>query len=299
MSRHLPPLNAIRVFEAAARHQSFVRAAEELHVSPAAVSQQIKLLEDYLGVVLFKRGKKLALGESSVAVLPLVTDAFDQLERAMAKVRVDSIAGPLVVSAPPAFAARWLVPRMDDFHACHPAVELHLLATRRLVDFSVEDVDVAIRLGTGDYPELYVEHLMPEKIVLVATPGLAQSIKAPADLAGCSLLEDDWHVKNDVFPAWEIWFSSSGGGNAPLRIKHFSDLNLTIQAALAGLGVAMAWYSLVEDDLKMGRLVQLLDRTIPTNRGFHLVMPKNRATLGKVVAFKAWLVDQAVKQISG
>lgn len=297
MARRLPPLNALRVFESAARHRSFVRAAEELHVTPAAVSQQIKLLEDYLGVVLFKRGKTLALSESSSAVLHLVSDAFDQMERAMMKLRVDSIAGPLVVSAPPAFAARWLIPRMDDFHARHPAVELHLLATRRLVDFSIEDVDVAIRFGAGAHPDLHVERLMPEMIVLVATPSLAESIKTPAELACCNLLEDDWHIKSGAFPDWETWFTTLGVVNNPLRIRRFSDANLTIQAAVAGLGVALAWYSLVADDLKAGRLVRLLDRAIPTTLGYHLVMPKNRVNLGKVVVFRTWLFDQAVNQI--
>jgi len=283
------------VFEAAARHKSFLRAAEELHVSPAAVSQQIKLLEDFLGVVLFKRGKTIALSESTSAVLPLVSDAFDQLERAMMKLRPDSIAGPLVVSVPPVFA-RWLVPRIDDFNEHHPAIELHLHATRRMVDFSLEDVDVAIRLGIGDYPELHVERLMSEKIVLVSAPGLAESIKTPADLARCSLLEDDWHIKNGAFPDWETWLASIGAANGTFRIRHFSDANLTIQAALTGQGVAIAWYSLVEDELKAGRLVQLLDITIPTTRSYHLVMPKNRFSLSKVVAFRAWLFEQAADQ---
>jgi len=293
MSRRLPPLNALRVFEAAARHKSFVRAAEELSVSPAAVSQQIKLLEDYLGVVLFKRGKTLTLSESSTAVLHLVSDAFDQLERAMMKVRADRIAEPLVVSVPPAFAARWLVPRLDDFQGRNPAVELHLLATRRVVDFSIEDVDLAIRFGTCTSPELCVERLMPETIVLVAAPGLAETIKVPADLARCSLLEDDCHIKNGAFPDWETWLTTLGVDNTPLRIRRFSgDSSLAIQAAVSGLGVALAWHSLVVDDLKAGRLAQVLDHTIPTTLGFHLVMPKNRAALGKVVAFRTWLLEQ-------
>lgn len=297
MARRLPPLNALRVFEAAARHRSFVRAAEELHVTPAAVSQQIKLLEDYLGVALFKRGKTLALSVSSSAVLHLVSDAFDQMEKAMMKIRVDNTAGPLVVSAPPTFAARWLIPRMDDFHARHPAVELHLLATRRPVDFSMEDVDVAIRFCAGDHPGLHVERLMPEMIVLVAAPGLAESLKIPDDLARCSLLEDDWHLKSGAFPDWETWLTTLGVAAPPLRIRRFGDANLTIQAAIAGLGVAPTWYSLVADDLKAGRLVRVLDYTIPSKLGYHLVMPENRAIFGKVVAFRAWLLDQAGKQM--
>lgn len=293
MSRRLPPLNALRVFEAAARHKSFVRAAEELHVSPAAVSQQIKLLEDDLGVVLFKRGKSLTLSESSSNVLPLVSDAFDQLERAMLKVRADRIAEPLVVSVPPTFAARWLIPRLDDFHARHATVELQILATRRLVDFSIEDVDLAIRFGTDDHPDLIYELLMPEKIVLVSAPSLAQSIKTTSDLADCNLLEDDCEIKNGTFPDWETWLSSVGVGSTPLRIRRFNgDANLSIQAAISGLGVALAWHSLVADDLKAGRLVQVLNHSIPTSLGFYLVMPEKRAVLDKVMAFRTWLLDQ-------
>ena len=293
MARHLPPLNALRVFEAAARHRSFARAAEELHVTPAAISQQIKLLEAYLGVSLFKRGRILTLSETSGAVLPLVSEAFDQLERAVQKVRVDHVSGPLVVSVTPAFASRWLIPRLDDFHGRHPAIELHLHATRRLVDFSTEEVDVAIRFGDGRYPNLQAERIMPEIIVLVAAPSLAENIKTPADLAHCNLLEDDWHIKNGAFPDWETWLTTLGVSNASLRVRHFGDANLTLQAAVSGLGVAPAWRSLVMDDVKAGRLVRLLDSAIPTTLGYHLVMPENRATLGKVVAFRSWLFDLA------
>ncbi len=297
MPRRLPPLNALRMFESAARLGSFARAAEELHVTPAAVSQQIKLLESHLGVTLFSRGKSSHLSESASAVLPLITEAFDQLERAVSRVRASHTDGPLVVSAPPAFAARWLIPRLDDFHASHPGVELRLMATRRLVDFALEDVDLAIRFGAGAYPELYVERLMSESIVLVAAPKLATAITAPNDLAHCILLEDEWHTVDGVFPDWETWLATLGvKTDKPLHVQYFSDSSLAIQAAVAGLGVTLAWHSLVLDDLKSGRLVRLLDQAIPTTLGYHLVMPQNRSTLGKVVAFRTWLVEQAVRQ---
>ena len=233
MSRRLPPLNALRVFEAAARHQSFARAAEELHVTPAAVSQQIKALEDYLGVMLFKRGKTLMLSESSSAVLQQVSDAFDQLERAMLKVRVDRVAEPLVLSTPPAFAARWLMPRLDDFHERHPEIELHLLATRRAVDFAIEAVDVAIRFGPGGFRDLLVEPLMQEKIVLVATPAIASTITTATDLTRSNLLEDDCQIKNGEFPDWKTWLSTLGIAQTPLQLRRYSgDSNLAIQAAV-------------------------------------------------------------------
>ncbi len=298
MSRRLPPLTALRTFEAAARHRSFARAAAELHVTPAAVSQQIKLLEDYLGVTLFSRGKALALSESAGAALPLVTEAFDQLERAVARMRASNPHGPLVVSAPPAFAARWLIPRLDDFNARHPTVELRLMATRRLVDFTLEDVDVAIRFGPGTDQGLHVERLMTESIVPVAAPKLAATIKTPEDLARCTLLEDEWHVGEGLYPDWSTWLASLGvATESPLRIQGFGDANLSVQAAVAGLGVALSWYSLVSDDLRAGRLSHLLDKSIPTTLGYHLVMPENRAALTKVVAFRSWLMEQAGRQV--
>ena len=296
MARHLPPLNALRFFEAAARHRSFVRAAEELHVTPAAVSQQIKLLEDYLGVSLFKRGRTLVLNESAHDALHLVSDAFDQLERAMLRVHSGSIAGPLNVSTPPVFAARWLIPRMDDFYARYPDVEIHLLATRRVVDFSMEEIDVAIRFGSGPHPGLSVESLMPEVIVPVAAPGLAATIKTPDDLVHANLIEDDWHIMRGAFPEWKALLATLGVVDVPLSIRRFGDADLAIQAAINGLGITLTWQSLVLNDLKSGRLVRVLNHSIPTDLSYQLVMPKNKAVLSKVAAFRAWLFEQVAEQ---
>lgn len=296
MSRRLPPLNALRAFEAAARHRSFARAAEELHVTPAAISQQVKQLEEHLGVSLFRRGKVLALSETAGIALPLLSTAFDGLENAAARLRAERHDGPLVVSVPPAFAARWLVPRLDDFHSRYPDIELRLLATRRLVEFAVEDVDVALRFGAGPYPGLHSERLMTEVIVPVAAPTVAASIRHPADLLNCTLLHDDSHEWDPAFPDWDTWLAALGvTAEAPLRIRHYGDINLVIQAAATGLGVALAWHSLVAEELRGGRLVRLLDRTLPTEHGYHLVAPHNRLQVPKVAAFREWLLEQATR----
>ena len=226
-----------------------------------------------------------------------VSEAFDQIERAMLKMRPNSLGDTLVISAPPAFAARWLIPRLEDFQSRHPNIELRLHATKRLVNFQVEDVDVAIRFGAGSYPDLIVERLMSETIVPVAAPTLAVSINTPDDLISCTLLEDEWHVDNGVFPDWATWLATLGVNNvAPLRVRQFGDANLTIQAAISGLGATLSWYSLVVDDLKAGRLVRLLDQSIPSTLGFDLVMPQNRATSSKALAFRAWLLAQSAHQ---
>ena len=295
MPRQLPPLNAVRAFEAAARHLSFARAAEELHVTPAAISQQVKLLEDQLGVPLFVRGKRLALSNTAETILPLLSEALDQIERAMLKARPNTQNNTLVISAPPAFAARWLVPRLEDFQTQHPGIELRLHATKRPVNFQVEDVDVAIRFGAGDYPGLIVERLMPEVIIPVAAPSLAATIRTADDLVRCPLLEDDWHIENGMFPDWGTWLSTLGVSDTPSRIRHFGDANLVIQAAVTGLGVTLAWQSLVADDLKAGRLVHLLNQATPSTLGYDLVIPHNRAALEKVVTFRNWLREKTAQ----
>jgi len=290
-------MTALRAFEAAARHLSFARAAEELHVTPAAVSQQIKQLEDYLGLSLFRRGKTLALSDPAAEVVALMTDAFDRLERAVDRLRVGRDDGPLVVSAPPTFASRWLVSRLDDFEARHPDIELRLHATRRLVDFALEDVDVAVRFGSGPYDGLHADRLMPEAIVPVAAPALAEQVKTPADLVQRTLLYDDAADWDPTFPDWDTWLTSLDvavpGG---LRIRHFGDSNLVIQAASAGLGVALVWHSLVADDIQAGRLVRLFGKSLPTGHGYHLVIPPNRLDVPRIAAFRAWMLEQAVRQ---
>lgn len=294
MTRRLPPLNSLRAFEAAARHLSMVRAAEELHVTPGAVSQQVKQLEDLVGQPLFKRGKALALSDAGRSALPLLSDAFDRLERAAAQLQAGRRDGPLVVSTPPTFAARWLVPRLEDFHAKHPEIELRLSATRRLVDFDLEDVDLAIRFGSGDFRGLRVERLMSETLVPVAAPALAEGIASPADIARRPLIDDEYHSSNRIIPDWETWLISQGVAiEAPLRILHFGESNLVIQAATAGLGIALVWRSLVAEEMKAGRLVQLLDQATDTRMAYHLVMPPSRFGLPKVAAFREWLLETA------
>ncbi len=296
MLKRLPSLNALRAFDAAARHLSFARAAEELHVTPAAVSQLIKLLEEELGQVLFKRGKVLTLSDAASAALPLLREGFEQLQRAADRLRLGIDNGPLVLSTPPTFAARWLIARLDDFQLQHPEIELRLLATRRLVDFTVEDVDIAVRFGSGPFEGLNSEKLLPEAIIPVASADLASKINSAEDLQTCTLLHDESHDWDPAFPDWSVWLGSLGVKvERPLRIRHFSDANLVIQAVTAGLGIALVWQSLVSDDLKNGRLVRLLNKSVPTNQSYHLIIPPNRMHLQKVMVFREWILTQVIQ----
>lgn len=292
MSRHLLPLRALQSLEAAARHRSFVRAAEELHVTPAAISQQIKQLEALLGYPLFKReGGGLHAVDSVQSVLSHLGSAFDGLERISTQLRSARKNRPLVVSLPPTFAARWLIPRLGRFQTLNPEVELRLLASVRAVNFDTEDVDMAVRYGHGRYPGLHVERLREENMLVVAHPRVAEALKAPSDLLAATLLH--YATANDpIFPDWISWLRSAGvNAAAPLRIREFGDINLVIEAALSGLGVGMVWQSLVEEDIAGGRLVTLFAEQ-PLSNAYHFVCPQQRLALPGVVAFRDWLVAE-------
>lgn len=293
MARRLPPLRSLQAFEVAARHRSFARAADELHVTPAAISQQIKKLEDDLSLPLFRRGAHLALTEPAAAALSLLTDAFDRMEKAVDRLRQERGAGPLVVSAPPSFAGRWLIPRLERFQALHPDIELRLSATTRLVDFDTEDVDVAIRYGGGRYPCLHADLLKAEAVVPVAAPRLAESLRQPTDLLGVVLLHNEAMAWDLTYPDWAAWLAAADvEPPLPLKLRLFSDATLVIQAALAGLGAALVWETLVADELAEGRLVALFPSR-PLANGYHLVCPERRLDCPKVAAFRAWVLAEA------
>lgn len=293
MARRLPPLRSLRAFEAAARHLSFARAADELHVTPAAISQQVKLLEQHLGVQLFRRGAQLALTENAASVLPLVSDSFDLMERAVERLRQGRDHGPLVVSASPAFAARWLIPRMGRFQQRHPDIDLRLTASIRLVDFDTEDVDLAIRYGGGRYPGLHVERLKAEEVIPIANPHLAERLKSVGDLLEVPLLHNSAMDWDTTFPTWATWLSNAGVVvPAGLKPRVFDDFNLVLQAVLAGLGVALVWGTLVGDELAAGRVVPLFPAQ-PLVNAYHLVCPPKHMDNPKVIAFRDWVMEEA------
>lgn len=289
MPRQILPLRALQALEAAVRQGSFARAAEELHVTPAAISQQIKQLEDLLGYPLFLReGGGLQGTPAAQAALHPLGSVFDNLERISAQLRSAQTNRPLVVSLPPSFAARWLIPRLERFQARHPEIELRLLASTRAVNFDTEDVDMAVRYGHGRYPGLHVERLRAETMRVVAHPRLAAALKQPADLLKAPLLH--YATAHDpTFPDWPTWLRSAGVDvDETLRVREFGDINLVLEAALSGLGVAMAWHSLVEEDLAAGRLHALFPEQ-PLGNAYHFVCPPQRLTLPGVAAFRDWL----------
>lgn len=292
MARRLPPLNALRAFEAAARHLSFTRAAEELNVTQAAISHQIRTLEDTLGVSLFRRlNRGLLLTEAGQAFLPPLTGAFDAIAAAAERMKASDGAGPLTISTMASFAAKWLVPRLPRFQQRHPHIDVLLSTSSQLVDFDRQDVDLAIRFGRGSWPGLKSYRLMGETIFPVASPALRDGpppLAAPEDLGRVVLLHDDFHI------GWPIWLEAARVARADIRRgPRFTDSALVLQAAIAGHGVALARGALAAEDLAAGRLVKLFDLDLPSEVAYYAVAPERHFARPKVAAFHEWLQEEA------
>ncbi|QCO16556.1 transcriptional regulator GcvA (plasmid) [Azospirillum brasilense] len=292
MARRLPPLNALRAFESAARHLSFTKAAEELHVTQAAVSHQIKGLEEWLGMPLFRRmNRALILTETGQSYLPPVRDALDTLSHATERLfRMDG-SGALTISTMPSFAAKWLVMRLGRFQARHPELEVRLHTTPQLVDFSQQDVDIGIRFGAGNWPGLRCDRLMTEDIYPVCSPSLLtgpRPLRCPEDLRHHTLLHDDYFI------TWGTWGEAAGiAGLDHARGPRFDDSALLLQVAAEGGGVALARGVLVADDVAAGRLVRLFDVHLPGNYAYYVAAPPHYFSRPKVKAFRDWLFEEA------
>ncbi|MGF1640350.1 MAG: transcriptional regulator GcvA [Rhodospirillales bacterium] len=290
MSRRLPPLNGLRAFEAAARHLSFTRAAEELAVTQAAISHQVKALEDRLGLTLFRRfNRALLLTDEGQTLFPAVRDALDGLAAAVERLGGRDGAGPLTVSTLPSFAAKWLVPRMSRFQDAHPEIELRLAAAERIVDFARDDVDVAIRFGRGDWPGVVAERVVDEVVTPVCSPALADRLRTPSDLAGVTLLHET-KLPRDPTPDWAGWLAAAGvDGIDAGRGPRFSHTHMILQTAMDGRGVALAGLVLVDDDIAAGRLVAPFALRLASPFSYWLVCPAATARRPKVRAFWQWV----------
>lgn len=289
----LPSLNALRAFEAAARHLSFTRSARELSVTQAAVSHQVKALETQLGLRLFeRRTRALALTDEGRAYLPVVSDAFDRVAEATERLTSGDVKRRLTVSVVPSLAARWLVPRLKRFRRLHPEIDLRLVPSTELANVNAGDADVGIRWGLGRYPGLSVTHLVGDEVFPVASPSTMRGNKrprAPRDLARQVLLHDENHAD------WQEWLGAFGGGVEPRRGIVFTDASLMIQAAIEGLGVAMGRRVLVREELRAGRLVRPFAEALPCRFSYYFVCAKARAEDAKIAAFRGWLVSETVR----
>ena len=295
--RRLPPLNALRAFEAAARHMNFSRAADELSVTPGAVSQQIQNLEDYIGAPLFKRTPKgLLLTDAAQTALPALREAFDRLAEAASLLTAAEDGRRLTVSVAPSFAAKWLVPRLGRFEAAHPEVDVWVSAGLELVDFASGEIDLAIRYGSGRYPGLEVTRLLNETVSPVVSPTLLEQtpLHELSDLSGHILLHDGSPDADESCPDWAMWLAARGvKGVDGARGPRFNQSSLVIEAAVNGRGVALAKQTLAQADLDAGRLVQPFDISDAVDFAYYIVHPKAKGRLGQVKAFVAWLTQEA------
>ncbi|MFP2904436.1 transcriptional regulator GcvA [Pyxidicoccus sp. 3LFB2] len=283
--RRLPPLGALRAFEAGARHLSFTRAATELYVTQAAISHQVRQLEDWLGVSLFeRRGHALKLTAKGAAYLRELTPAFERMAEATARL-YEGAQGPLRLTVLPSFASCWLLPRLEDFRQRHPDIELHLTSSAELWDFLDDRFDVGIRSGLGRWTGLKAEQLATEALSPVCSPALAKKLRSPADLKKVRLLHD---TPKD---GWRRWLEAAGVEGVDAEAgPSFNDAGLVLQAAAQGQGVALGRLTLASAALASGRLVQPFETRLPNDFSYWLVHPRPLAGRRDVVAFKTWLL---------
>ena len=297
-----PPLNSLKAFEAAARHLSFTKAAQELHVTPAAVSQQIRQLEAFYGLALFRRStRSLSLTDAAQRALPAIHDAFESIALAHQRLAAHKDSNLLTVSASPSVGERWLLPRLERFRAKYPDIDIRIDATDLLVDFKRDPVDIAIRYGRGKYDGLESDALMEDVVYPVCSPALLtgdRPLKTPADLAHHTLLHPEWRQERDAAPSWQMWLRAAGvKGVDATRGMRFSMDGMLARAAADGLGVALALRSMVQHELDAGTLVRPFTGTafeeVAAQFRPYLVYPKANLALPRVAAFRAWALSEA------
>ncbi|MCX7238960.1 MAG: transcriptional regulator GcvA [Burkholderiales bacterium] len=312
MPYHLPPLNALRAFEAAARHLSFKNAATELCVTPTAVSHQIKQLEEFLEIVLFRRlTRALELTPQGEAMLPKVREGLECFAAAVENAHERVASGRLIVVLPPSFATRWLVPRLRRFALVEPTLNLHVIrslqaidtdqgaatVTPEKVDLRQEDSMVVIRFGSGAYPGFQVDRMFGSDYIAVCSPRLLATdppLREPQDMRNQVLLHDDASAGGGVGPSWEEWLRLAGvTGVDSSAGPHFSDSGLAYVAALDGLGVALASKPLVATAIAQGRLVAPFNITVGQRFAYYLVTPEAIGNRPAVQAFRQWLLEEA------
>jgi LysR family glycine cleavage system transcriptional activator len=294
-------LNALRAFEASARHQSFSSAASELNVTPAAVGQLVRSLEDWLGAPLFHRGtggrSRLIPTETAERALPDIRAGFDRLSIGLSRLRESTRSGVLTVAVSPSFAAKWLLPRIERFHEMCPETDVRLDTNLKVVDFAAQGIDIGVRYGRGSWPGVISEKLMDEEIFPVCAPAwLAKNgkIARPNDLAGKALIHDlsvDAHVG---FASWGDWLQRAGATKVDAtRGLQINNSAAVLQAAIDGHGVALARSVMANDDLAAGRLVRLFPRTKHASElAYYVVYRAECASLPRLVAFREWLVSE-------
>ncbi len=288
----MPPLNALRSFESAARLGSFNKAAEELYVTPSAVSHQVKSLEEFLGLKLFRREKRrVLLTSAGEKYLASVEHALDELDSATRRLMSSPNAGAVNLSVAPAFLTRWLVPRLAQFQLDCPEVELRLSASNGLIDFAHSDTDMAVYVGSGEWRHVEKHFLRNMVLVPVCSPRLLKGpkpLKQPADLLSHTLI----HVESRLDEWPQMLEEARIQKMGPSKGLTFSNTSLALSAAMEGVGIALADRELVEREVEYGQLVIPFDICLDTHKAFYLVYQKNRTLTHGMEAFRDWVLAQ-------
>ncbi|WP_423454464.1 transcriptional regulator GcvA [Ottowia sp. VDI28] len=297
-------LNALRAFEASARHQSFSSAAQELNVTPAAVGQLVRSLEEWLGKPLFVRGTKgrarLVLTDAAALALPDIRAGFDRLSQGLERLQETAASGVLTVTVSPAFAAKWLLPRFERFQAVCPDTDVRLETNLKPVDFAAQKVDIGVRYGTGTWPGLVAEKLMDEEVFPVCSPELLRKtgpFSKPGHLESATLIHDLSMDGHSGFPTWELWFRRLGmEGVSASRGLRINNSAAVLQAAMEGRGIALARSVMVHDDLMSGRVVRLFPRIRLTSAlAYYVVYRPESAEMPGLTAFRRWLFREVLE----
>ncbi len=300
MIEHFPGLRTLRAFDAAARHLSFTRAADDMGVTPAAISNQIKELEDQLGVELFIRtSRTMRLTKEGEILRVAANESLETLSKALHRIKRLENRNQIRVSSTPSVAAKWLVPRLDGFLTAFPAADVRVDVSNTLVDFDRDDVDVAIRFGSGKYPGLRADLLFKDTLSPVCSPSLItkdKPLQVPKDLLRHTLIHLDWQSQDLAWPNWRMWMQAAGIKDFDdKRGLHFSQTSLSIQAAIDGQGVALGDSNLVADDLAAGRLVKPFELSLkaPDAFSYFIITRLNTAEAPLVNAFRDWCLAEA------
>lgn len=298
-------LNALRAFEASARHQSFSAAAAELNVTPAAVGQLVRTLEGWLGTPLFHRSAsgrvRLVLTEAAERAIPEIRAGFDRLTLGLEKLKEGSTSGVLTVTVSPAFAAKWLLPRIDNFHSAWPDTDVRLDTNLRAVDFVNQRIDIGVRYGAGEWTGLVAEKLMEEEVYPVCSPNLStEEFRVPTleSLTQQTLIHDLSMDSHTGFPTWDSWLRMAGvAGASTARGMKINNSAAVLQAAIDGQGIALARSVMARDDLAAGRLMRLFPEIkFESTLAYYVVYRQECATLPRLKAFRDWLFEVSTQQ---
>jgi LysR family glycine cleavage system transcriptional activator len=291
-------LKALQAFEAAGRHLSFTEAARELNVTPGAISQQIRILEEFLELKLFKRMNRLiVLTDAGQLFLPLINAGFGQFSEALSLVRQKRSDGPLTITSAPSFVSKWLIPRLASFKALNSQIDVRIDTSDRLVDFRHEDIDVGIRFGDGDYPDLETLFLFSFDLIPVCSPALlsqGDGLRKVSDLKNFTLLHSNYDELDPGWPDWAMWLKVVEADDVDASHGiYFNQSDLLFQAAMAGQGVALLANVMAEPEIAAGNLVQPFAARLPVRLNYHLVTSPQKARSAKVAAFREWILAES------